>query len=105
MEIAQPVPKSGTRAPVEVRRIRRQKAYPPDLHCFLRLSGERRKTETDSENDRDLDQPHAAGSLAEGHDAHQRPGLACTGARWLPQRATWLENLTVRARGPARAIR
>ena len=52
------------------------------LPRLLRLGGERRKNKAESENDREPDQPHGhlgggwlAGSLAERHDAHQRPGL------------------------------
>jgi hypothetical protein len=64
----------------------------------LRFRGERRKTEADSENDREPGQPHAhlawrmaGGSLAERDDAHQRPGLdehRGAGQHALPQRLT-----------------
>jgi hypothetical protein len=51
---------------------------PPDLTRLLRLSGDRRESDGESENNREPDQPHGhlgggwlAGSLAERHDAHQ----------------------------------
>ena len=63
-------------------RICRKRASAADLFRLLRPSRERRKSETDSENDREPDQRHEhlgggwlAGSLAERRDAHQRPGL------------------------------
>src|SRR5882724_7127924 len=42
------------------RRCRSQEPYPRDLPCLLRI-GERRSEETESQNDREPDQPHAAG--------------------------------------------
>src|SRR6266700_5376439 len=41
------------------RQVARQVAYPSDLGRLLRLGRERRKNETDSENYREPDQPHA----------------------------------------------
>jgi hypothetical protein len=55
-----------------------QVANPIDFPCLLRLGGERRKSQAESENDREPDQPHGhlgedglAGSLTERRDANQ----------------------------------
>ena len=55
--------------------------YPGYKPCPLRLRGERRKNEADNEKDREPDQAHAAGSLAERHHAHQHPGRGHRGVR------------------------
>jgi hypothetical protein len=54
-----------------------------DLPCLLRLGAERRKKQTENENDREPDPPHGhlgggwlPGSLAERHDAHQQSAYA-----------------------------
>ena len=42
--------------------------------CWRRRVGGERNDEAGSDNN-EPDQPHAAGSLAEGHDPHQRAGV------------------------------
>jgi len=63
------------RVQLRIGRVAPYVANSSDLGRLLRFREERRKREAESENDRESDQPHAAGSLAEGHYAHQRPGL------------------------------
>src|SRR5206468_2966743 len=80
-QVAKPLPKSFGGFRKRGRTVP-QKTDAVDLRRLLRMRGEWRKNETDSENDREPDQPHGhlggrrlAGSLAERPDAHQRPGL------------------------------
>ena len=54
----------------------RQDTYPLNSCGLLRLSPERRKNEGDNEKDREADQPHAAGSLADATTRTSAPGLA-----------------------------
>ena len=70
-ERANPSPVPSCFAALVPTRRNSSNTYPGDLPSLLRTSGERRKNEADSEYDCEPDQPHAAGSLAERHDAHQ----------------------------------
>src|SRR5207249_11175335 len=65
------------------------------LH-LLRLGGERHERETDSQNDRKPDEPHAAGESSEGQYVHQRPGRV---ARAKPRRS----SMSLRVSGVSKA--
>jgi hypothetical protein len=69
-EFAQSLPKGLMPSGVIVDRTAVQHAYARNFHERLRLGGERRKIEAESENDREPDQPHA--EVRRGGHTHEK---------------------------------